>query len=419
MINRTLQPPLNAIENIEFIAPKTFEITSHCNLYHMKDVADETCRFDLYFDAGKSKGLKGLPNFVNGLLLSGTHQKSSVQIQEEINGKGGFYESGVSMENAVLSIYCLRENFEFIFETILDAIKNVAFLESEVNEFLNDSKQKLKINLSKMNYLAQVEFQESLFQSNKNYANTLKLEDFDNITREQLQDFHAEHYLKGLSKVVIVGNLEENCIQKVIQETKEIALQNKGEFESHITNLKGEVYKEKDDAIQTAIRLGRILFNKNHPDYLDFLVLNTILGDYFGSRLMTNIREDKGYTYGIGSMLAEMNQFGYFLIATEVRKDVRNETLTEIKAEFKRLQQELVSIEELELVKNYMLGQLLKSADGAYAMTDLFLSAEAQGKDLEFYNDVLNALNSIHPERIKELALRYLNWEDFTVVSVG
>ena len=419
MINRTIPPALKAIDHIEFIAPKKHQISNYTPLYHMKDVADETCRFDLYFDAGKVKELKGIPNFVNGLLLSGTTNKSSLQIQEEINGKGGFYESGVSMENSVISIYCLIENFNYIFNTIIDAIKNVAFIEKEVNEFLSDAKQKLKINMEKMSYLAQVNFQENLFQSSEHYSNTLKLEDFDSITIEQLKNFHTEHYLKGLSKVVVVGNIDDQLISNVIEQCKVIALQSQPVFEKSIENKKGELYNEKSDAIQTAIRLGRILFNKNHPDYLDFLILNTIIGDYFGSRLMTNIREDKGYTYGIGSMLAELNEFGYFLIATEVRKDVQSLTLNEIKYEFERLQNELVSEAELELVKNYMLGQLLKSADGAYAMTDLFLSAEAQGKDLEFYNDALTAIRSITSERINELAKQYLNWEDFTVISVG
>lgn len=419
MINRTIPPALKAIDHIEFIAPKKYEISPFANLYHTKEVPDDTCRFDLYFDAGKCRGLKGIPNFVNGLLLSGTSEKNSVQIQEEINGKGGFFESGVSVENSVISIYCLREHFQAIFDTIIDAIKNVAFIEKEVQEFLNDSKQKLKINLGKMSYLAQVEFQEALFQSNELYSNTLKLEDFNEISSAQLKEFHSHYYLNGLSKVVVVGNLEESVIENILSETKGIALQSEAQFESTIENSKGEKYDEKGDAIQSAIRLGRILFNKKHPDYLDFLVLNTIIGDYFGSRLMANIREDKGYTYGIGSMLAEVNHFGYFIIATEVRKDVMKNTLDEVKFEFNRLKNELVPEWEMELVKNYMLGQLLKSADGAYAMTDLFLSAEAQGKDLDFYNDALHAIRSITPERIKELANTYLNWEDYTVISVG
>ena len=134
---------------------------------------------------------------------------------------------------------------------------------------------------------------------------------------------------------------------------------------------------------------------------------------------MSNIREDKGYTYGIGSMVAELHETGYFLIATEVGKDVKDAALEEIKKELKLLQEELVDEEELALVKNYMLGQLLKSADGPYSMTDLFLSVEPHGLDLDFYNKSIDALHEITPERIQELAKRYLNWEDFTIVAAG
>jgi predicted Zn-dependent peptidase len=190
-------------------------------------------------------------------------------------------------------------------------------------------------------------------------------------------------------------------------------------YEKALENAKENFYLEKEGALQTAIRLGRILFNKTHEDYLDFLVLNTILGDYFGSRLMSNIREDKGYTYGIGSMVAELHETGYFLIATEVGKDVKDAALEEIKKELELLQLELVAEDELVLVKNYMLGQLLKSADGPYSMTDLFLSVEPHGLDQNFYNKAIDALHQITPERIRELAKRYLNWEDLTIVAAG
>jgi predicted Zn-dependent peptidase len=134
---------------------------------------------------------------------------------------------------------------------------------------------------------------------------------------------------------------------------------------------------------------------------------------------MSNIREDKGFTYGIGTMLAEINETGYFLIATEVGTDVRKDALKEIKYELERLQTELVPEEELTLVRNYMRGQLLKSADGPYAMTDLFMSVILQGKDLDFYNEALSALNEVTPERIQSLAQQYLQWDEMTIVTAG
>ncbi|MCH2231429.1 MAG: insulinase family protein [Crocinitomicaceae bacterium] len=419
MLDRTKQPELKTIDKIDFVAPIEYKINENVSLYHMKDVPNATSRFDLYFDAGKCHGEGSIASFVNGLILSGTEQKTSIEINNEINSKGGFYESGVSQENSVISLYSLSENLLEIFETITDAIENVAFIEKEVKEFLGDKKQGFNISLQKVNYLAQRAFQEDLFKSSQPYAKTTELSDFEHVQIDDLKSFHRRHYLKGLSKIVVVGDLDEASIQTFINRAKDFVLEQKTEFASDIQNKIGSRHVMKENAVQSAVRVGRILFNKNHPDYLDFLVLNTILGDYFGSRLMSNIREDKGYTYGIGTMVAELNETGYFMIATEVGTDVKEATLKEIQIELTRLKNELVPLEEMELVKNYMLGQLLKSADGPYAMTDLFISAELHGLDLNFYNKAINALNEITPERIKALANKYLNWEEMTIVTAG
>ena len=225
--------------------------------------------------------------------------------------------------------------------------------------------------------------------------------------------------MNGLTKVVVVGDLTQDEIDEIIDLIGSWASNSTTEFEKNIKNLKGYAHLVKDGAVQTAIRVGRMLFNKTHEDYNDFLILNTIFGDYFGSRLMSNIREDKGYTYGIGTMVAELHNVGYFIIATEVGKDVKDATLTEIQNEITRIQTELVGEEELNLVKNYLMGQLLKSADGPYSMTDLYMSVEPYGLDLDFYNTSIDSLNNITPERIQELAVKYLNWNDMTVVSAG
>ncbi|MEJ6776910.1 MAG: pitrilysin family protein [Crocinitomicaceae bacterium] len=419
MLNRIVQPELKAIDKIEFIAPKEYKINPHVSLYHMSDVPNETTRFDLYFDAGKCRGGNSMASFVNGLLLSGTKHKTSIEINNEINGKGGFYESGISQENSVISVYSLRENVLDIFNTIKDAIKNVAFIEKEVLEFLSDRKQGFNISLQKVNYLAQRAFQEDLFNSNDNYAKATELSDFENVNIHDLKDFHSEFYLKGLTKIVVLGDLDEETIQHFIFGGNEFAINTKPKYIDEIQNNAGIRHVEKSNSVQSAIRVGKVLFNKNHPDYLDFLVLNTILGDYFGSRLMSNIREDKGYTYGIGTMVAELNNVGYFMVATEVGTDLKEATLKEIKFEFERLKTDFVKPEELELVQNYMLGQLLKSADGPYAMTDLFISVELHDLDLEFYNRAIASLNSINVERIQELAVKYLNWDDMSIVTAG
>lgn len=418
MLNRSFPPELQDIDQIEFVAPAVYPIKGIAKLFHMSAVPNDTSRLDLYFDAGTARGDRALASFVNGLLLSGSDKISAVEIQAQIDALGGFYESGISQETSVISIYALRQHLVPILKIIVHALTELSFTEHEINEQLNDRRQKFKVNMEKVSFLAQREFQRLLFH-NSVYGRVTEESDFESIDRNSLLDFFQEHYLGGLYKVVVVGDIGPGEIQEVISLTSPWTKSLENRYEKNLQNERQLKSVEKKGALQTAIRVGRTLFNKTHEDYLDFLVLNTILGDYFGSRLMSNIREDKGYTYGIGSMVAELRETGYFLIATEVGTEVKDSALSEIQHELKQLQNEPVSEQELELVKNYMLGQLLKSADGPYSMTDLFLSVEPYGFDLDFYNKAIDSLRSITPARIQELAKRYLNWEDMTIVTAG
>jgi len=418
MPDRINTPELKPVDHIGFVKPRIFDIAKRTRLFFMADVADETSRVDLYFDAGSIRGNVGIASLVNGLLLSGTKTKTSVEIHGELDALGAFHESNVGHETAVFSIYALRENMIPILKILRDSIDNLSFPEHEVEELVSDRKQKFRVNMEKVSFLAQRSFQQKMFDGTQ-YARIIEESDYDNFSLAEMKQFHRDCYLSGLLKVVVVGAFSQDDVDAIIDITGGWSNERQPEYEQDIQNAGGTFHTAKKDALQTAIRVGRTLFNKRHEDYIAFQVLNTILGDYFGSRLMSNIREDKGYTYGIGSMVAELHESGYFLIATEVKKEVKEDTLTEIRYEMERLRNELVDKDELELVKNYLLGQLLKSADGPYSMTDLYMGLEPYGMDMEFYNDSIRVIREITPEKVQYLAVKYLNWDEMTVVTAG
>lgn len=419
MIDRKIAPEIKSITAITFEKPKVFDITKNTHLFCMTNVQNETAKFELYFDAGTIHGATEVSSVVSALLLSGTKEKTATEISSSIDALGGFMEQGVSFETGVVAVYALRENILPIARILKDAMQHVQFDQREIEQNIKGRKQKLSVNMDKVSVLAQRSFRQRFFNDSEPYSRITNQEDLDAITREQLQEFHQKHYLNGLKKMVLVGNFNQDDIDAFMDIFGSWTNEEVSEFASSFENIKGQSHIENKDALQTAVRVGRHLFNKTHPDYPDFLILNTIIGDYFGSRLMKNIREEKGYTYGISSMVSEMNNTGYFMIGTEVGKEVRENTLVEIKYELDRLKTKLVPQEELELVKNYMLGQLLKSADGPYSMIDLFLSVEQFGLSMEFYNTIIASINAITPERLKELANKYLNWDDFTIVTAG
>ncbi|MES2587367.1 MAG: insulinase family protein [Bacteroidota bacterium] len=419
MLNRSLTPEIKPTQKIHFIEPQKIHIAGQAELFFMNKVPDETVRIEIHFLAGQIHGKKNMSSFVSSLLLSGTKDKKSAQIHEELNELGAYVDQEISMEIAFLNLFCLRKNAKKALEILIDALKNVNFPEHEISDLVQEKRQNFLISNEKVGYLSRREFQKQLFASSTIYSRQVDLEDYDTLSREDLIEFHKQFYLKGLKKIVVVGDLEMDFIDFLKENLADLAIKDKFSFENTFKNKAGEFHIDKKGAVQTAIRMGMPLFNKKSVDFFDFQVLQTILGDYFGSRLMSNIREDKGYTYGIGCGLVELMETGYFVIATEVGKDVTTETLKEIKFEIERLKTELVSEEELSLVKNYLLGQILKSADGANAMMDLFLGVEQHHLTLDFYNSFIEKIKNIRAEEIKTMANTYLDWSKFTIVTAG
>jgi predicted Zn-dependent peptidase len=176
---------------------------------------------------------------------------------------------------------------------------------------------------------------------------------------------------------------------------------------------------EKANGVQSAIRVGRFWVAKSHPDYHALSVLVTIFGGYFGSRLMTNIREEKGYTYGIGSFVLPLKNASYMAVSTEVGNEYLEPTLKEIAAEMRRLQTEPVSENELETVKSYLLGEFLRDFDGPFALAASFKSINDFNLDYSFYDRYLQLLRTITSEELQRLAVEYLNPDDFYTVVAG
>src|SRR6185312_12597437 len=170
---------------------------------------------------------------------------------------------------------------------------------------------------------------------------------------------------------------------------------------------------ERSEALQSAIRIGTPFINRQHPDFPAVQVLNTVLGGYFGSRLMNNIREDKGYTYGIGAGVSSYRQGGAMFIATEVGAEVCKAAVSEIEKEINLLKTELIPDEELSLVRNYMMGSLLGSLENVFSHADKFKNLHFSGLGYDYYDRYVDAVKTVSAERLKELANQYLDFDGF------
>jgi zinc protease len=235
--------------------------------------------------------------------------------------------------------------------------------------------------------------------------------------------FHKTYYRSSNCYIIASGMIGEEVIDLLNRyfggnDWNGPDIINDTEFEEKtVTGLIRTV--EKPDALQTALRVGKVLFNRTHPDFAGMHVLNTILGGYFGSRLMTNIREDKGYTYGIGSGLISLKHSGFFYISSEVGNEFADKAMDEIFNEINLLSNEPVSNEELSLVRNYLGGTFLRSVDGPFSLAERFKEMHEHDLTIDYYFNLLEKIQTITPDEIMELANRYLSVDSLYQLKVG
>ena len=179
------------------------------------------------------------------------------------------------------------------------------------------------------------------------------------------------------------------------------------------------VFIEKEGANQNAVAIGKLFPTQNHPDFPGLKLLCTILGGYFGSRLMSNIREDKGYTYSIHASPISFLHNGVFLVFAEVKTDKTDETIREIFHEIGKLNSELITEKELIPIQNYLLGRILEDFDGPFARAQTFSSLREVNLDFEYFNRLIHVIKTTTPIEIRELSQKYLAPETMSTIIAG
>ncbi|MCX6311697.1 MAG: pitrilysin family protein [Bacteroidetes bacterium] len=424
-LNRLHPPAFHAVENIHLAEAKKVSLANGIPVYLLDAGTQEITRIEFIFRAGIRHQSQSLVcSGVNDMLDEGTHTRNAEVIAEELDFYGAFIETETEYDNASFTLFSLNKHLPSTLPVTNDIIRNASFPEEEFGIYLTNKKQKFVVDCDKVSTLARRRFNELLFGKHHAYGTFTKLEDFDVLTRESLIEFHKNNYTADRCTIIVSGKIPENLISLLDQffgdaKWKKVSEPSDEKLPTPISDPQRVHTIEKVGAIQSAIRVGRVLFNKHHEDYLGMQVLNTVLGGYFGSRLMANIREDKGYTYGIGSGLVSMYDGGYFFISTEVGVDVTNATLKEIYFEIDKLQHELVGDDELELVRNYLIGVFLRSTDGPFAIGDRLKGILGYGLGYEYYDRYVNTIRTITPEKLRDLARRYLQKEDLIELVAG
>jgi zinc protease len=423
IINRKSPPEFRAIDSIKLIRPDYQKLDNGCNIFCFNSGDQELVRIEWVFGNQRFNPGKPLLNVaVNTMLTEGTGSLTSAQIADKVDFYGAFLQVDYGYDQSTVTLYSLNKHLHYTLPVIKDILTDSIFPEKELETFIRNQQQKLQVSLQKNDFVARRVFNKALYGDTL-YGLGADAGDYKTLHRADMLAHFKQMYQPSNCTVIIAGKIESNILELITNTFDKSWANSAVKPDNTQPELKAAYehfyFTEKPEALQSAIRMGVPVINRMHPDFPALQVLNTVLGGYFGSRLMANIREDKGYTYGIGSGMTSLKQSGALFIATEVGADVCKAAIIEIEKELNLLKTELIQAEELSLVRNFMLGSLLGSLENVFSHADKFKNLYFAGLGYEYYDRYVDVVKTVSAAQLKQLANQHLNFDQFYKVIVG
>ena len=419
MLNRTSPPDIkDAIEfDLELKPYEKFVLDNGIEVYSVDAGAQDVLQMEMVFYAGNSfEKNNAVAATTSYMLKNGTSSKSAFELNEHFEYYGAYCNRTCQNETASISLHTLSKHLPVLLPVIKEMITDSIFPEEELAIYIQNSKQKLSVSLKKCDFVANRLIDAYLFGENHPYGKYIAAADYDALTTAQLKEYFQQYYLNGHCVIFFAGKLPVDLFKVVNEQFGQLAIKpGKQQITNSILPAVTKKYRLTNDpkGVQGAIRIARDFPNRHHPDFMKMMVLNTVFGGFFGSRLMSNIREEKGYTYGIHSYVQNHFQDTALLISTEAGKDVTEATVEEIYKEMEILREELIDEEELLLVRNYLIGNILGDLDGPFHIIGRWKNIILNNLKEEYFYDSIKMIKTISAEELKTLANKYLQPADF------
>lgn len=418
ILNRNVPPAIQQEFPFTLIHPE-MQLIRGVPHYLIPGEDTDLVRLELIFQAGTVyEPALLIASTANNLLGEGTSSHTAAEINARLDYYGAYIEKEVTHEHASVTLYCLGRFLKDVLPVFAELVMDSVFPERELRISLNNRKASFESNLKKVEFVCRHHFPSLLFPGHP-YGKTTRLEDFDKVTQKEVFHFYQTHYHAAPVAVFLSGKANQQTLQLITDAfawNKRTIPVNHPPLPAHVPVQR---HIAMENTIQSAIRIGRPAVTQEHPDFAVWSLTNTIMGGYFGSRLMKNIREEKGYTYGIGSALQMHSQSGVWLIATEVGAEYTQATLDEIHKEILRMHHEPVGDEEMQIVKNYIQGNFLKTVDGPFAQTERIKILTLKGLPEDYYQQLMMKISQATADDVLRCMHTYLHPDMMSRLVVG
>lgn len=381
-------------------------------------------RFELLFKGGYAIQDKPLQaTFTNRMLREGAGELSSDGISQKLDYYGAWIESYSSQKCNHLVLHCLSKHFVPLLELLETMVKRPLFPEKNLDVVRRGGKAHFEVNSKKVDVVAQRYFEQALWGENHPLGHVVQAVDYDNITRDDLVAYHEKVYNSGNLAIFISGDIAETEVAAI----KDVfgcgewgmAYKNDRISVEKPLSMPGRHNIKMEGAIQSAVKMGFMAMDVSDPDFHKFRFLTVLLGGYFGSRLMSNIREENGYTYHISAEVDAYGKRNAFMISSETANEYVELCIKEIYKELESLGSKPIPEEEVEHVRNYILGEMCRECEGLTAKSEVFVNTWLSGESFASVNNYLEVVKTVSASELSGIAKEFLNPEKMIEIVVG
>jgi zinc protease len=419
MLDRTLAPPFVKSSSFNLIKPHERHLPNGVDLFFVPGGTQEVLKIEMIFDAGRwFEHNPAAAYFTAHQLSKGTRSKSSFEIATIFDQYGAHLEINPGLDFVSVSIYALTKNLAPVLQLLVEIVSTPVFPDKELSQSKAVFIQNLKINNEKTSYVASQTFRKALFGEAHPYGievdearvNTL---DTTHLRKHLAAFFHAP-------KVFVSGKIDPENREIITDNLQQLHPGERPAPRAFPVDAKPvNRHIEKADSVQSSVRVGGRSLLRSHPDYIPLLFVSHILGGYFGSRLMKNIREEKGLTYGISASVHGLKNESYVVIGADVNKENVALTFEEIRRELKKLRTTTISGDELETTRNHFIGSLQAEITTPFAHAEKLKTITLFDLQQDHYQKMITRIENMTPARIAEISEQYLHEDSLFQIAVG
>jgi len=420
---RKIAPAVHSVDKIDFIEPQHLLLQGGTSFFTLYGGTQEVVKLDFSFKAGTWYESSKLESLMAASMISeGTTGKTAREIADRIDFYGAQLHSVPYYDNNYVSLLSLKKHLPHLLPLLAEIIKDASFPEHEFEISRQKRKQRALVDAEKVGLVTQRSFLRSVMGAEHPYAPVPSPETYDAVTLEGAKSHYRRHYYSGNATLFASGDVDE-AVQKMIIENFGSGWGTPFPFKNDqpvaTSSQEKYLFIERESANQNAITIGKRVPTQHHPDSAGLKLLTTIFGGYFGSRLMSNLREEKGLTYGIHASVVSFVRDALFMIHAEVTAEKTEEAIKEIFFEMQRLREELVPETELAPLRSFLLGRMLEDFDGPFARAQSFSSLYEAELEVGYFDKIIYAIKSTTPEQIRELARTYFDPASMYTVVAG